>query len=1004
MKTKRWLVWAAALGALSCVQARVFSLHDEMVRLGLKPADYLTATANAAGSIGNLFDGVKQSTSGGRWIVTRGNAFASIRVPAELADCRIIGYRIWRLTMGQNELNRSPSANELYGVTESGATNLLSSVSGIKWLGPIPEAQAHETWNLDLHGVTHYKEFVYKPTQSDNGGASNNIGIMELEIIMSDDVSDFAQYANINIPAFGNKYVNLTVEPASSFEHVYKVGTQVTVTAPEQYAGLDFHEWFGNGIADGTGRSMQITVGSVVGALPLYNGMWLFQKDSPSRRNDYATATIAEIGEREDGSNWKFNVANLSNADRMFSLGLASATDGSMIYEENGAIVGSGRCDLSTPVIASDGIAWKAHSFLNGSQFAKEGIQITEIIAPKTLQTFSAAGQTFNKLPSGTMTNLVMDCPEMSGSFGTWDFPVTGRLVLKCPKITSITGRAFGDGNGALRGTDVSEWDLSGVTELKAFYKNDVLTSGAFGKVACRGVLRLPNVKNVGPLAFYNANNLDGVVLGGDDCTLESVAADAFSGTCAIKMLEMNGAKGWTLSRNSIALGQNLTEIVFRGSVPTIVGEGNGVWINGDTAAKTVGFFVPNRDPEWERLFAGMADEAAAGDVTAWSAANPSAFGKPRLEIAPSVFGTQHPQLLGYSSFPKERHGWIYTPEAKTISDGVWTLNVYEANAGEKRLGLGKGASLNEVGNAYTGVGGGALDLNGPMVNADNSGEVWTLTDFGRHCLSRENLSAEQRAQNVVTELYLPEGTLNFGASKIMYSDTEVTTLRKLWISMPEVSDVGPQAFQGHKIAQAWINLPKAASVQNRAFQDIVNIHGKLVLGRVTYLGNNNFNDTGLDEAEIGLNLDPKENTVLSDGNSPSFINCMANNPGLKKLTFGPYSDMQFTTDTPFVGNTGYEEVVFQWKPVATQSIDRILISCANIADGGKVVIKCSKRLGWETMATAPTAQELAQGYPEGVIPERVLGIYQGANGKRNAWVVDYISSFDPKGTCVIIR
>ncbi len=778
----------------------------------------------------------------------------------------------------------------------------------------------------------------------------------------------------------------------------------------------------------------------------------------------------------EGEANWKFNVVENREAYTC-TLGL-NGDAGNVYYRNDGTIIGSGKCDLSTAVCDNEGNVWKITTHKGTLMFNSSAANMTELIYPKTMT--SLTGQFLEKA-STSLTNVVIDCPEATGAIGVWTFgnnPNLKRLIIKCPNITTLSGYPFR--SSPLTDTDVGEWDLSGVEELVP--QPNKTEPGVFQGFGGRGILRLPSVKKVGAFSFHGANNLEGVLLGTGAGTVTSIATNAFTGNCGIRKLVIGGAEGWTLAEKSITLSKGLTEIVFLTTPPAALEAGKSYFTELDTAANKCGVFVPYQSAEWSQIFAAATEVANPDDVEAYLDANEGAA-RPNFVLPAGVLGTQFAQLLGYAKTAEyggtsvkvdfstvegfgdeiitsgngvyspgevvtisancaegntfyawhglpsgstnvtevsftvgfeplsillhSFHSWTYDPDAKQITDGNWVLNVYVANSNQKRLGLGVNASgktnnVAVIGSAYTGIGSGALELNGPVVNVNDPTDIWSITDFGASCFSLTDDNGNNAVQASITQLYMPTNTKTI--TKMMYSKISNETLKYLWINAPEfVENVVAQAFQGQKIAKASIYLPKTRSLGNRCFQDIVDVEGVLKFPYLTYFGNNAFSETKVDEVELGTGYTLRDHAKLDDGNKDNFQECLAYNPTLTKITFGPYESVSFH-EKAFTGNTGYKNIVFQGKPLAKAEIDKILVSIGDITNGvNNVIINASQRLGWDEYAVDELDEE-KQFYPEGVDVNKILGVYLGANNSRKAWIVDTESPFDPKGTVIIIR
>ncbi len=299
MKKVMMLV-VAAISVVANANTRIFNLRDELKAKGYTVSSLVSGPGYSTTiAAKNAFDGIKGGSNGNdRWIATIPSAYVAIKIPDEIATkSRIVGYRIWRLTCGGNEINRSPKTCELRGVTKDAdgnvKTNVLSTVTqNMSWSGAFDNEQFNEVYDLDLCGETYYTEYIWTPTSTGAGG-NNNFGLMELEFLMSDDISDTTQYMNFNAKRFGNEVVPVTVEPKSTYDSIYKVGANVTLTVPATDEGRNFSRWYGTGFdeTENENTSIEFTIGANNKAAPFYDGMWMLAWDEETRISGSQTGT-----------------------------------------------------------------------------------------------------------------------------------------------------------------------------------------------------------------------------------------------------------------------------------------------------------------------------------------------------------------------------------------------------------------------------------------------------------------------------------------------------------------------------------------------------------------------------------------------------------------------------------------------------------------------------------------------------------------------------------------
>ncbi len=146
----------------------------------------------------NASDGMAVSTNPGlRWLGTivpsdidlenyalGQSTYLSFRLPQSCA-VKLSSYTVHRLTIGDFWSPRSPTAWVMWGVTEAGVTNLISSVEGQAWATDESEKTTGESRVVSVDDVQYYREFIWVPTASNSADASLNVGLMELELMIA---------------------------------------------------------------------------------------------------------------------------------------------------------------------------------------------------------------------------------------------------------------------------------------------------------------------------------------------------------------------------------------------------------------------------------------------------------------------------------------------------------------------------------------------------------------------------------------------------------------------------------------------------------------------------------------------------------------------------------------------------------------------------------------------------------------------------------------------------
>ncbi len=366
------------------------------------------------------------------------------------------------------------------------------------------------------------------------------------------------------------------------------------------------------------------------------------------------------------------------------------------------------------------------------------------------------------------------------------------------------------------------------------------------------------------------------------------------------------------------------------------------------------------------------------------------------------------------------------------ITDGRWLLNVWIVSAGERRLGLGRNAYA--AGSAYTGIGNGILDLNGPIYDADGT-TVWRITHHGDRCLG-----AGGSMTNVVTELFLSTNIVSAGSDLCFIAQSTEPKMKKLVVDLPLATALGHGLDCGQTaLEELELNIPKVKKIGGYAFcgrpnlkvdagtwrldsletlyyggsfYDIPGLTGTLRLPSITLITNGVYNFTGLDAIELGrawTNKSTRFRKTLQLHTGRTLSGCTK----LKTLVFGPYAGIEFQgSDEMFKRTSALKEVVFLGRPISKESIDIVLRGVTMPADGAiQTAIYVSAYLDWES---ADYVTPIVDGDPEKPYAdafeatlgenERLMGIYNAANGERKAWIVHRPSVCDPKGTVLLFR
>ncbi len=588
------------------------------------------------------FDGIKDGTDDSkRWLgkinTTDESKSACIQIdlPNEIPYCVPVSYKIWRLSTALDILNRAPTAWNLYGVTTEGERKLISQVtSGISWSETTDGVgEAHEVSSLDIQEGDKFVSLIWIPRASrftdNNSSAEWNVGIMELEITIQDIDTSIVYIEAAVVPGTGT--IKVEGEKESDQYSAGKDTLKITATSAND---KQFVRWIGEAVPEGmeTQNPLEFTVQNGGKIVPVFEGMWTLDRNE-SKISD-------TVG------NWVLNVFGLNTTTFKMKVGASSNSYGCAYA--NGT--GNGELDLSTPIVDTLGNQWVVSTFAQFAFRLKEGetARITSLILPKEFEYFS--GQSFHSMGSA-LTNIVMECPILSGAVNTWSFESNGsvkRFVMKCPKVSKISSTTFSFGD--LSHTDLdTDWDLSG---LKNFVKDTGNTDrwGFRGK-KFKGTLRLPVIETIDARMFQSTSKLNAIVLGEKGNTVKKLGAFVFGGTCSITNAKIcASADGWTIGTNAFTLANGLSEIVIIGPPPTVdAPDGGSIFGNTDAAEKICCIYVPGT-VTWRNVFAALGvEKLSAEELTAFKAARPNAVDAYGI-LPAGAFGNKYPQYVGFAT------------------------------------------------------------------------------------------------------------------------------------------------------------------------------------------------------------------------------------------------------------------------------------------------------------------------------------------------------------------
>ena len=264
---------------------------------------------------------------------------------------------------------------------------------------------------------------------------------------------------------------------------------------------------------------------------------------------------------------WKLKVGVVDKTARTLKLGTSNSQPTTMLTG-----VGNGILDLNGDVRDGDGNLWtivattrycmtKLRNWDNDKPDSTATMAVdhpTVIVFPETITTLVSDEFNFNQSRQWPLEEVIFIAPEFAG---TMTFVINGpqkltRFTLRAPKMTGIGVNAFWQ-NMTLSETDVSTWDLSGVTTIGA---------GAFQNgMSFSGTLSLPSLVAISNNNFKGFSKLEGVILA-TNLTLTSVGTNVFNNCAALKTVVIGNAKaGCTIGDASFANATKPASVTFLG-------------------------------------------------------------------------------------------------------------------------------------------------------------------------------------------------------------------------------------------------------------------------------------------------------------------------------------------------------------------------------------------------------------------------------------------------------
>ena len=401
------------------------------------------------------------------------------------------------------------------------------------------------------------------------------------------------------------------------------LGAEVSVQARAETAQTRI-SWEGT-LSDGThptGAAFTFTMARNVSLYVRFAHPWEYDEEAKTISDGYWTLAVAK-----ESANALCVGASASNrADGRTAVPWAFPAD-STTYRGK-----KGECDLTGDVYTKGRIGepdarWTITSIL-GHAFRTWEIDdevVTSFYAPETLRVWG--GQVFNASGnySGSLTNVVLRCPDLSGGLDVYGYgfshqPIE-RFVLATPKVTQFGdtnmnfGRSWWGKSVTFCDTDLSDWDLTG---MKAVGKSAFMVPADTG-FGPTGTLMLPNLELVGDEAFYNWTRHTAAVLGTNG-TLKSLGSKIFANnTSALKKLDFGTSAAFTVAADTFLAADDtplpLEEAWFAGEAPSadVLDALLAQRTAGDDGTKPVKIYAPMMKDSWQaRCAAFVGDERKA--------------------------------------------------------------------------------------------------------------------------------------------------------------------------------------------------------------------------------------------------------------------------------------------------------------------------------------------------------------------------------------------------------
>ena len=371
---------------------------------------------------------------------------------------------------------------------------------------------------------------------------------------------------------------------------------------------------------------------------------------------------------------------------------------------------------------------------------------------------------------------------------------------------------------------------------------------------------------------------------------------------------------------------------------------------------------------------------------------------------------------------PRITHPWTFDTVTKTISNGIWVLHVYYASSSRLTLGNETG-TWHEYGRTLTGTGSGYLDLGGPITDANGNNYTIINLQGGDYGLGGTETKAGP-------SVFVSPGTLtgdflkyrHFQSSQASYSDLEVvvtdepnipggfangwwfnnTKVRYLQFIVPKVPNISNNTFNRYGMSPIDINFSQCdfsgvTNVGTQAFYFSTGARGAVDLPSVKRLGEAAFYGA---EGIQGVCLATNRHSAIEAVGSQAFRGCLSLEKVVLNQAAGTTWPANGFTECPL------REIRFLCPPPTLESLRNMLNSIVETTGGKQCTVYGSRANGtWSALASEPTVEELAAFTGDAA---DLFGVFRKnpttTPALGNAWIVNRLSPWDPRGFLMRLR